>query len=123
MQNEKLRHVFFKSLGCKCDAARLNAGKEIDRLKLFLDKNPDYGEVIPGGDELRKIRMAIPGKGKRGGARVIYFQIVDQCIFLVDVFAKNEKSDLRGIELKNAIEVRERMVRDYKDFYHGKNAR
>ena len=123
MQSEKLRHVFFKSLSFKRDAERLNAWNEIDRLKLFLDKNPEYGAVIPGGDGLRKIRMAIPGKGKRGGARVIYFQILDQCIFLIDVFAKNEKSDLRAIELKNAIEVRNGMLIDYKEFYHGKNAR
>ena len=34
--------------------------------------NPDAGDVIPGLGGLRKVRWAAGGKGKRGGARVIY---------------------------------------------------
>jgi len=34
---------------------------------------PEQGAVIPGGGGLRKLRWAIPGKGKRGGIRVIYY--------------------------------------------------
>jgi mRNA-degrading endonuclease RelE of RelBE toxin-antitoxin system len=37
-----------------------------------LAANPVAGDVIPGLGGLRKIRMAAKGKGKRGGARVIY---------------------------------------------------
>lgn len=39
----------------------------------FLCENPDASDVIPGTGGCRKIRWAAKGKGKRGGARVIYF--------------------------------------------------
>jgi hypothetical protein len=36
-------------------------------------KNPQTGDIIPGGSGIRKLRFALPGKGKRGGARLIYY--------------------------------------------------
>jgi len=41
-----------------------------------LAKDPTKGKVIQGTDGLRKIRMAARGKGKRGGARVIYYFVL-----------------------------------------------
>jgi mRNA-degrading endonuclease RelE of RelBE toxin-antitoxin system len=38
----------------------------------FIAANPDAGNVIPGTRGLRKVRWAASGRGKRGGARVIY---------------------------------------------------
>lgn len=121
--SEKLRHLFFKSVGFKRDAERLNAWSDVDDLKLILDENPTAGDVIRAGNGLRKIRMPLPGRGKSGGARVIYFQIVGRCIIFVDVFAKNEKSDLSPVELANAIAVRDQMIVDLKDLEDGKNSR
>ena len=37
---------------------------------------PESGEVIEGSGGLRKVRMRLPGTGKRGGARVIYYYVV-----------------------------------------------
>jgi hypothetical protein len=34
--------------------------------------SPEAGDVIPGTGGARKLRVAVPGRGKRGGARVIY---------------------------------------------------
>jgi hypothetical protein len=42
-------------------------------LQTFLAAQPDDGDVIQGTGGLRKVRWALPGKGKRGGARVIYY--------------------------------------------------
>ena len=38
-----------------------------------LAKNPQAGDLIPGGGGIRKLRFALPGGGKRGGARLIYY--------------------------------------------------
>lgn len=35
--------------------------------------NPEAGDLIQGGGGLRKLRAAVGGRGKRGGARVIYY--------------------------------------------------
>jgi hypothetical protein len=42
-------------------------------LQLFLVRDPEAGDLIPGTGGFRKLRWADPrrGKGKRGGLRVI----------------------------------------------------
>lgn len=63
--------------------------------KLMAD--PVKGTPMPGCGGLRKLRMPDPrrGKGKRGGARVIYLHVpeVNQ-FFMLDVYGKDEKDDL-----------------------------
>jgi len=64
--------------------------------RVLLD-DPDAGDVMPGCGGLRKLRVADPrrGKGKRGGARVIYLHVEEaNVIFLVTVYGKNQKDDL-----------------------------
>jgi hypothetical protein len=61
----------------------------------YLASNPEVGELIPGTGGARKIRWAVPGKGKRGGARTIYYYHNESIpLFILDIYAKNEKSDL-----------------------------
>jgi len=51
--------------------------------------------LIPGTGGARKARIARGGKGKRGGARVVYFVMVRRdVVYLIDVYAKNVKEDL-----------------------------
>lgn len=60
-----------------------------------LAADPEAGDVIPGLGGLRKIRMALPGRGKRGGARVLYLLFVRaDLIYFVYVFTKGEFEDL-----------------------------
>jgi hypothetical protein len=62
---------------------------------------PACGDVIPGTGGLRKVRVSRGGKGKRGGARVIYyFHDAQMPILLLAIYAKNEKSDLTFAEKK-----------------------
>lgn len=57
-------------------------------------ENPDVGVVIPGAG-VRKLRVALPGRGKRGGARVIYFAVKRKGrVYLLRVFQKNVREDL-----------------------------
>jgi hypothetical protein len=52
---------------------------------------------------VRKVRWALAGKGKRGGARVIYYHHSESLpVFLVAAYAKNEKANLSRAE-RNAM--------------------
>ena len=64
-----------------------------------LAAHPDSGDLIPGTGGLRKMRWALEGRGKRGGARVIYFLLSERMpIFLLTAYAKNQRSDLSAAE-------------------------
>ena len=61
----------------------------------FLAMNPDAGDLIAGTGGVRKVRWALPGRGKRGGARVIYFyHDTGMPLFALTAYAKNERSDV-----------------------------
>ncbi|HUB97564.1 MAG TPA: type II toxin-antitoxin system RelE/ParE family toxin [Stellaceae bacterium] len=61
----------------------------------YLAHNPTVGDLIPGTGGVRKLRWALTGRGKRGGARVIYFfHSADLPLFALSAFAKNERADL-----------------------------
>lgn len=77
--------------------------QEQERLDFFayLSENPLSGDVIPNGGGLRKIRAQIQGKGKQGGARVIYYNMLDNGLILVlAIYTKAEKENLTQNELK-----------------------
>lgn len=70
-------------------------------LQLRLVANPDEGDLIPGSGGLRKIRMAVAGRGKRGGARIIYYWVTSKSqIYMLLAYAKNERDDLTEAQLK-----------------------
>jgi hypothetical protein len=62
----------------------------------WISDNALAGEVIPGASGIRKVRWARQGMGKRGGARVIYFnQLEHGEIVLLLVYAKAKFDNLR----------------------------
>ena len=64
-------------------------------LQLELARQPTAGPVIPGTGGLRKLRWALAGRGKRGGARVIYYwHAASATILMLFVYPKNELEDL-----------------------------
>lgn len=83
--------------------------KDLRTLENILLKDPKTGDTISGTGGLRKICIPIENSGKRGGGRVIYVDIdVKECIYLLNVYIKNEKSDLTFQErkmLKKLVEV------------------
>jgi len=69
-----------------------------------LSENPNYGTSI--GNHCYKIRLAIKdkGKGKRGGARVIsYFFTQNNMVYLLTIYDKSQKSDVKPGELREMI--------------------
>lgn len=70
-------------------------GTERSNLVAHLGANPEAGQLVPGTGGVRKIHWSASGRGKRGGARVIYYYY-DQSIplFALDIYAKNEKANL-----------------------------
>jgi len=57
--------------------------------------DPQGGDPIPGTGGARKIRFAGPGQGKQGSYRIItFYSGADIPVFLLSMFAKNEKSDM-----------------------------
>lgn len=60
-----------------------------------LAASPGLGALIKGGGGIRKIRVAVAGRGKRGGARVIYYWAVRKdFILLLYAYPKNVSADL-----------------------------
>ncbi len=67
-------------------------------------QNPEIGTFI--GNSCYKIRLAISskGKGKSGGARVItYLYLQTETLYLLTIYDKGEKLDLKPTELKEMI--------------------
>lgn len=76
---------------------------EADRLDFisFIAANPEAGDVIPGADGARKVRWTVAGKGKRSGARVVYFNITaEEIVLLVAVYTKADKANILPKEIK-----------------------
>ena len=74
---------------------------DLRTLEMILLKNPKIGSVIAGTGGIRKIRIPVENTGKRGGGRVLYVDIeIKECIYLLDVYTKNEKIDLTKKEQK-----------------------
>ena len=80
---------------------------DLSELQSYLCANSDVGDVMQGTGGIRKVRWALPGKGKSGGVRVVYLDIVvAEKIYLLSLFAKNEKANLSKEEcndLKNLV--------------------
>jgi hypothetical protein len=73
----------------------------------WIAANPIAGDVIPGSGGCRKVRWTGSGRGKRGGARVIYFNAPDQTIWLLIVYTKAKFDNLPNkflTELKQGVE-------------------
>ncbi|AUQ64882.1 type II toxin-antitoxin system RelE/ParE family toxin [Phaeobacter inhibens] len=81
---------------------------------LWIAGHPDAGVSLGGG--LRKVRIPREGGGKSGGFRTIYvFGGRHMPIFLITVFAKNEKANLSAKEQAVAVELSKEIVAMWSD--------
>jgi hypothetical protein len=93
--------VFRESRAFSRRLAELMSDEDFRLLQVSLLLRPDQGKVIPRGGGLRKMRWALAGRGKSGGARIIYHWFVAQSvIYLLLIYSKNEQEDLTPEQLK-----------------------
>ena len=84
-------------------AKKIWTGSERDEFIEWIASHPLLGDVIPGADGARKVRWSVQGKGKRGGARVIYFNVLeDGFLVLLAVYAKAEQTNIAVQAVKGA---------------------
>ena len=87
----------------------LLSDNEREDFAVFISQNPTAGSVVRGSGGVRKVRWVRPGTGKSGGVRVIYYnQLQHEEIWLLTLYAKNERSTIPAHELKLIKEAIER---------------
>lgn len=85
----------------KARAAAIWAEDERIEFCAWIAANPNAGDVIPGSGGCRKVRWQASGRGKRGGARVIYFNRPDEGkVWLLTIYAKAVRGNIPAHLLK-----------------------
>jgi len=75
--------------------------EERDEFVGWIAQHHDAGDVIPGSGGCRKVRWGAKGKGRRGGVRVIYYNMLeDGRLVLLLVYGKNVIENIPGSTLK-----------------------
>lgn len=98
----------WKELGCDDD--------DLWELQRVIYENPQGPPVIRGTGGIRKIRFALDGKGKSGGARVLYIDFVaHETIGLLSVYSKNEQEDITEDERKALRDMGEQINKNWRD--------
>jgi mRNA-degrading endonuclease RelE of RelBE toxin-antitoxin system len=70
------------------------------QLQSIVMLRPEAGSLIRGSGGLRKIRWNLPGSGKRGSLRVIYYWDPPDTIFMLFPYRKTKQEDLTPDQLK-----------------------
>lgn len=93
--------------------------EDLRELQNYLCSYPESGDVAPGTGGLRKLRWGAKGKGKKGGARVVYVDFAYyEKIYLIGAYPKNEKIDLSESEktvVKKLIKILEQELYSKKE--------
>ena len=71
--------------------ADLLPDEEYAKLQSDLCIEPEVGAIIKGGNGIRKVRYSFGGRGKRGGARIIYYWAVSREKIICSTFTLKTK--------------------------------
>jgi hypothetical protein len=62
------------------------------------------GDVMPGADGALKVRCSRAGSGKSGGARVIYFNLIEQeVVLLIAAYTKADRANMLPADIKKVV--------------------
>ena len=96
------------------DAKKLLPDEEREALVNFLAATPKAGVLIRGTGGIRKVRWARENTGKSGAFRIIYyFHSMDIPLFILNVFAKNEKTNISQEERNELKKLSGLLVKQY----------
>jgi len=97
------------------DSKKLLDKDEREALITYLASSPNAGVLIKGTGGIRKLRWAREDTGKSGAYRVIYFfHSMEIPIFILNVFAKNEKVNISQAERSELKQLAGLLVKQYK---------
>lgn len=93
--------IFVESLVFTKQVQELLSDESYSEFQQYLAQCPEAGEVIRDTGGLRKLRWTMPGRGKSGGVRIIYYHVSAQvqCRMLL-IYRKGIKDDLSAAEKK-----------------------
>jgi len=94
------RVIFIETGVFTSEIKRLLPDEGCRALQTALMLRPGAGDLIRGGGGLRKIRWKLPGAGKRGSLRVIYYWDARDTIFMLLPYRKTEQDDLTPDQLR-----------------------
>jgi hypothetical protein len=104
--------VFIETAAFTRRVVALLSDDEYSRLQTALLDRPDAGAVIKGGGGIRKLRWGASGRGKSGGAQIIYYwQVTQDKILMLAAYAKGVQQDLTDEEVRDLRRVVEEGVR------------
>ena len=87
-------------------AEKLLSDDERRDVLAYLAEHPRAGDLMEGTGGVRKLRWSRGGRGKSGGVRVIYyFHSMAIPLYLLTLFAKNERSNLSKAERNELAEL------------------
>lgn len=99
---------------CLRDAMKLLSDAERQAVVDLVAANPERGDVIRGSGGVRKLRLALAGRGKRGGARLIYFfHNRTMPAYLFAIFARNERADLSAADRIALAKIAKAIVKEH----------
>lgn len=94
-----MRHFVHLSTFARTAASAGVDEAETLTLEAELRENPHRGQVVTQTGGSRKIRVALPGGGKRGGARVLYLYVEStDTIYLIMAYPKNVQGNLTAAQ-------------------------
>ncbi len=100
--------IFIETPVFEEDIQQLMTDETYAEFQQHLADHPNAGDVIQNTGGIRKVRWNLPGTGKRGGVRVIYYwRVAEDQILLLLAYTKAKQTDLTPAQkraLKTVVE-------------------